>query len=665
MIISPPAPITNTVARLTAGQRGVIASLPERNDHFRKTIKGLGFHWDFDRRSWWREIDILSGPIPDRTIETAAVLHRAGFVIDLDGPLASRLQSGDWQPERRRWVIIAGDRIGLYWRGQDENLWRWSHTLPGAAYDKDSKSVTISPIYFAEIIGFAEKHGFEIQLEARAKLAEAERNYSRNILPSIPEPVQVKVKRKNAVRACDPARFADLPDRKLVTLTQLLAHQQPAVEKLLPIRLGALFMDMGTGKTRCAIELVARRQARLSKVVWFCPVTLKATIAAEIAKHTSGESVHVFDDSTTDSNIPPAFWYIVGIESMSASDRVVLAVNALIDSDTFVIVDESSYIKGHAAKRSMRITEIGKRARYRLLLTGTPISQGIEDLYAQMRFLSPDILGYSSFYTFARDHLEYSEKYPGLIVRAHGVNDIAARIAPYTYQVTKAECLNLPEKLYDQVFFHLTDEQRSAYEQAKHDILLGRDPEDVNSYTIFQLFTALQQIVSGFRNIDGQTIEFKHCRLEALQTALDSIPQDDKVVIWTKYIYSLRQISTMLPGSALYYGDLSESERQAQINRFRGDSSFRHLIATQATGGHGLTLNEARYHVFYENEFKYSHRVQAEDRSHRIGQTQPVTYIDIYSNSGIDDRIRKALAKKEDVVKYFRAEVQKNRRVEL
>ena len=345
---------------------------------------------------------------------------------------------------------------------------------------------------------------------------------------------------------------------------------------------------------------------------------------------------------------------------MSNSDRVILAVRNLIDQDTMIIVDESSYIKGHASLRSMRIIEIGKHTRYRLLLTGTPISQGVEDLFAQMRFLSEDILGYRSFYSFARAHLEYSDKYPGLILRAHGLEDLTAKIAPYTYQITKEDCLDLPDKIYDRIYFGLTKEQRNAYEQAKDEILSGILDEIFPDYVIFQLFTALQQIVSGFWNHKGEWLAFPHERINALNMVIGGISEGEKVIIWCKYVESLRQISAALPRPALYYGELSENQRADELERFRGNDC-RFLVATQATGGHGLTLNEAHYHIFYENEFKYSHRIQAEDRSHRIGQTKPVTYIDIVANAGIDQRIQKALGKKEDVVRSFRREVKKTR----
>jgi len=282
--------------------------------------------------------------------------------------------------------------------------------------------------------------------------------------------------------------------------TDLMPHQIPAVEKMLPTRVGALFMDMGTGKTRTAIEVIHRRQARISKVVWFCPVSLKQTIKHELIKHTDSpdQDIHCFDQKTNQENIPEVFWYIVGIESMSLSARVILTINDLVDNNTFVIVDESSYIKGHRSARTNWITDLSKNARYRMILTGTPISQGGVDLFAQFRFLSPKILGYQSFYSFAANHLEYSDKFPGMIVRAHNTEWIAAKINPYVYQVTKEECLNLPEKMYETRCFSMTDEQREWYEIVKMETL--SEVEEWDSYTIFQLFSKLQQIVCGFLN---------------------------------------------------------------------------------------------------------------------------------------------------------------------
>jgi len=454
--------------------------------------------------------------------------------------------------------------------------------------------------------------------------------------------------------------------RPVPLATELMPHQREAVEKLSPVRVGALFMEMGTGKSRTAIELAARRAERISRVVWFCPVSLMRTVRDEIYKHVRGARVYVFDEKSREGCIPSADWYVVGIEGMSLSDRIILAVNSIIEDDTMVVLDESSYIKGHRASRTQWITRVGARAHYRLILTGTPISQGIEDLYTQMRFLSPDILGYRSWYSFQRNHLEYHPERRGQVVRAKNEALVAARIAPYTYQVTKEECLNLPAKIHVERTCWMTAEQRALYERAKEEILLSVPEDDWTSTTIYRLFGALQQITCGFWNRyakgEGpELIEVEHHRLSLLQETLAQLAGDKRVIIWTKYRRCLHEISDMLAREfgappVTFYGDLNPEQRQQELQRWR-EGGTRFFVSTPSCGGHGLTLNEADHAVFFTNGFKYSERIQAEDRCHRIGQTMPVTYVDITCEDSIDERISAAIRRKENVVEAFKSEL--------
>lgn len=451
--------------------------------------------------------------------------------------------------------------------------------------------------------------------------------------------------------------------------TKCLDHQTAAADKLQPIKVGALFMDMGTGKSRTAIELAARRQNNIDRVVWFCPVSIKETVRQEIIKHTGCEwnDVCVITQGMKVNQLSlTSSWFVIGIESMSIAVSTIRIADKLITGRTMVICDESSYIKGHRSKRTARITHIGERARYRLVLTGTPLSQGVVDLYAQMRFLSPKILGYNSWYSFARNHLEYSDRFRGMIVRAHNTEWLAAKIAPYVYQVTKDECLTLPGKLYSERWCGLTDDQLEAYDQAKErfydDMLVyeSRYSEYESSLPIFRLFSALQSIVCGFYG--AEILENR--RTDLLIEVLDEIPEEEKVVIWAKYRHCVEDISGRLAERygadrvAMYYGRLSEKKRKKELVRWRDSARF--LVATQAAGGHGLNdLILAAYVVFYANGFKYAERLQAEDRNYRIGQTRPVTYVDLFADCKIEHRISSALAGKGNVVEEFKAEVEK------
>ena len=448
--------------------------------------------------------------------------------------------------------------------------------------------------------------------------------------------------------------------KDFVTTTNLMPQQQAAVEKVILSRVGALFMEMGTGKSRTMIELAHRRRFKVDHIVWFCPVALRETCRQELIKHTNCQDIYVFDDKTSEKNIPAASWYIVGIESMSSSNRVVLAIRKILTEKTMVVLDESSYIKGHRSMRTERITYLSKDCKYRLIMTGTPLSQGVVDMYAQMRFLSPNILGYNSFYSFAANHLEYSDKFPGLIVRSHNTKYLAAKIQPYTYQVTKQECLDLPEKTYESRYFYMTLEQRHYYEMAKDEIL-NEFVEDWDSIAIFRLFTALQEIVCGFWNRKDVLIEMDSRRVRTLMAAIQEIPPEEKIIIFTKFQHDVDVISREIvreygeDSIATFTGQVPDKKRPEEVDKFRNGTRF--FIATQSCGGHGLTLNEAHYVIFFNNAFKYSERVQAEDRCHRIGQEHKVTYIDIHCLNSIDDRISDALREKGNVVESFKAEV--------
>jgi SNF2 family DNA or RNA helicase len=251
-----------------------------------------------------------------------------------------------------------------------------------------------------------------------------------------------------------------------------------------------------------------------------------------------------------------------------------------------------------------------------------------------------------------------------MIVRTHNTAWLAAKIQPFVYQVTKAECLDLPKKIYGCRGFSMTSEQSALYEQAKDEIFeLYANEEDLSSYMIFRLFGALQQISCGFWNrtmgLSPGFIEVPHHRLDILA----GMVQPEKTIVWAKFRHDIKGIVERLskvhgPSAVVqFHGGLNEARRADAVHRFREDALF--FVATPSCAGHGLTLNEANKVIFYNNGFKYSERLQAEDRCHRIGQTLPVTYMDIICSRSIDERIDNALSKKGNVVQSFKQEVDK------
>ncbi len=449
--------------------------------------------------------------------------------------------------------------------------------------------------------------------------------------------------------------------------TAAYAHQRAAVEKLSRLKVGGLFMDMGTGKTRTAIELVWLRRHRISMCVWFCPVSLMETARREILKHTTctDADIHVFGPKTRESSLPKVFWYIVGIESIGSSARVVCTLDKLIDEKAFIVVDESTFIKGHRAKRTKRLTLLGARTAYRLILTGTPITQGIEDLYSQMMFLSPKILDYHSWYTFRRHHIEFSHGHKGLIVGRYDKDIVYQRIAPYVYEVMKKDCLDLPPKTYQQMWCSFSDEQKRLYEAVKerfYEDLEEYDPAETG-VAVYRLFSGLHSVSCGVRPagfIGEKSLE--NGRVESVTNMLRCI-KDTHVIVWVNYlesVYALREsFGASLPHRNVYElrGNLSPKMRTENVDCWKRYGGI--LLATQGTGGHGLTLTESAYALFFSDGWKYSDRLQAEDRCHRIGQTRNVYYLTIRCDCGLDKRIGLSLSRKADALTELKEEVAK------
>lgn len=457
--------------------------------------------------------------------------------------------------------------------------------------------------------------------------------------------------------------------------TKLYTYQLEAVEKLSKLKVGNLFMDMGTGKTITAIKLILDRlnKNKCKHVIWICPCNVKDTIKNEILKHTNvnNNNIYIFDNGTNSRNLPSCKWYIVGWESIGSSLRVYSALESII-AKSFLVADESHYIKNHDTVRFTRLLRNSFNSNYRLNLTGTAITHGIEDLWSQQAFLSYKILGYSTFRLFANIHIEYDIQQPSKVSKRKDADIIMAKIAPYTFQITKEECFDLPEKSYNDIEFNLTDEQREAYQYNKNSILDKYADSKITAnkeVMIFKLFSTLRQISSGYYT-DAKTDEYidlfkswgKNPRCQELYRTILNMPKTATVIIWCQYKYDIKTICNMLDSInesySLLHGGIKQVDRPQQLADF-DKSKNRFLIATTKTGGVGINLTQANYAVFYTNSFSYTERDQAESRNHRHGQVKNVHYINLIANCGIDKIMLNCLKYRRNGFEQFRNELKK------
>lgn len=449
----------------------------------------------------------------------------------------------------------------------------------------------------------------------------------------------------------------------MILKTELMHQQRAAFNKVSRNRVGALFMDMGTGKSRVAIELIKLYSKKVARTLWICPVNTMRNIEREINKHSSGLTVYMFDRKTGLKDIPNADVYIIGTESIGQSDRAYIALTKIVD-DSLMILDESHDFKTHTAKRTKRILLQSTKSYARYVMTGTPTGKGFEDLYCQIQFLSPKILGYRSFSGFAHYHLQFDVGRSGRVKERKYSNYVTTKISPYVYQVSKSECLDLPEKTYATEYFDLSSEQKALYKKTKLDIINSQDfLECTTGVMIYKLFSSLQRICCGV-DPDGENIHpepSQNPRVKALLSIVEKIPNDSQIIIWARYSSDIADITAVLTGAygassvCIMHGKTPLKDREEAISRFAKGARF--FVSNPATGGIGLTLNEASYTIFYSRTFKYIERVQAEDRCHRIGQDKNVHYITIEADSKIEELISSCISKKQTLAEQFKDEV--------
>lgn len=438
-------------------------------------------------------------------------------------------------------------------------------------------------------------------------------------------------------------------------LLDLLPYQEKAVDKLLKYKIGACYMEMGTGKTLIALTLIKNRYDRkkINHCIWLCPFS----ITEETKKNIKSTAI-----------IPENFLTVCGIESLSSSQKTFSKIIKIMKSKKcYLIVDESLLVKNPYALRTINITRLSTLAEYKMILNGTPISKNAADLFSQWYLLDWRVLGYQSYWSFAANHLEFDEKFKYKIRRVLNVDYLIDKISPFTYEIKKEDVLkDLPKKIYLGYTFDLTYEQDEHYEYVKDmflsEELLYRTEYDDN--IIFRLFNALQQVTSGRKIISKATEPIRYepfyngednPRIQALINIIMQIPEEDKIIIWCKYSHEIYEIYDVLKArgynSVIYNGEMSKKKRDITLENFRTTAKF--ILINKGCGAFGLNLQFCHYMIFYSNDFNYATRAQAEDRVHRLGQIHDVVIYDLYASSKIDQRIQMNLEDKESLLYQF------------
>jgi SNF2 family DNA or RNA helicase len=347
---------------------------------------------------------------------------------------------------------------------------------------------------------------------------------------------------------------------------------------------------------------------------------------------------------------------IMNVESLSTDKGVKFASKFLNSHKVLMAIDESTTIKNQAAKRTKNIISLGKHAKYRRIMTGSPITKNPLDLFSQCEFLDPWLLNYDSFYAFRNRYAKMKNMYLRdrtiqVVDAFQNLGELSEKVKGFSYRVLKEDCLDLPPKNFIKRYVTLTPDQKRIYEQMKKEAMAILNGKVTTTMTVLTQLMRLHQITCGhFTADDGSTQSVESNRLNELMLVLEEI--EGKAIIWANYQLSVGEIIQRIikehgkDSYVHYYGLTSQEDRQDNIRKFQNNPKCRFLIGTPQTGGYGITLTQANTVIYFSNGYDLEKRLQSEDRAHRIGQKKNVTYIDLIAEDTVDEKIVKALRSK-------------------
>lgn len=386
-------------------------------------------------------------------------------------------------------------------------------------------------------------------------------------------------------------------------MRELTKSQAEAVEKLARLKVGALFMACGTGKTQTAVALV-NSVPDVDCLYWLCPCQVKENLQAELEKCGCRYPAH-----------------IIGIESIGCSDRIYLEELEYIKQfkRVFMVLDESIKIKNARAKRSKRILDLAQHAEYRIILNGTPVTKNIMDIYTQMQFLSPKILPFKNWYKFRDSYcMTTTYKRGGVIQKTvitgyANVDHLLSIIKPYVFTCNLELKVN---KRYHVLHWYLDYDEEEAYKELKAE-LFANYSEDTSDINILAILQKLQHFYSCARN--------KWRLLDEYLT--------DKTIVFCKYHKSRDEVQARYPKAK---------------------------VLTYGTGSFGLNLQDFHRIIYFDKTFDYAFREQSEGRIYRNGQTLDCEYYDLTGDVGLESMIDRCIQNKEGLVQHFKKQGKKS-----
>ena len=450
--------------------------------------------------------------------------------------------------------------------------------------------------------------------------------------------------------------------------TKPYEHQRNALNESAEKVQWAYFMEMGTGKTKVTIDNMAFLyfQKKITSALIIAPKSVYTVWETEIQTHIPEEVEYkIFKwnlDKQKDleklNKAKELRIFLINVEALSTKRGFQACVEYLSKNKlNFVALDESTTIKNRSAKRTKNILGLRPISHIRRILTGSPITKSPLDLYTQCQFLSPELLGFSSYLAFRNRYAEMTDipvgsgRFISVPKYYKRLEELETRLQQFSTRIRKDQCLDLKPKIRQKRYIELEGDGKKIYEKLRTTALAIVEDSTISFSNKLTEIIKLHQVCNGFtKNDDGQIMALHKSKLNALEEILEET--DGKVIIWANYIYNIKEIIGFLEQKygkesvVSIYGEVDVEDRKKAVERIQTDEKTRFMVGNPTTGGFGLTLTACNTVIYFSNNYNLEVRKQSEDRAHRMGQTGSVVYIDIVAKNTLDEAIMKSLTNK-------------------
>lgn len=433
-----------------------------------------------------------------------------------------------------------------------------------------------------------------------------------------------------------------------------------------------LLFEMGCGKTLTAIAIAGAgyQMGKVERLLIVAPTSVVAVWPKELQEYAKfkytcktllGEKKQRIKQIDDLLKFPFKALKVAVINYESTWRPEILEKLKEFDAD-MVIADESQRIKTYDAAQSKAMHELGDQARYKLILSGTPVQTAAIDIWSQYRFLDKTVFG-DNFFKF-RGRYAIMDGYGNKkIVGYKDLEGLIKKEHSIAFRVTKDEVLDLPEQTFETRKLQFSQKEKNLYERIKKDSYAELDGGGhITATTVLTRLLRLQQLAGGFLvQDDAQKPQLvSRAKLDALADIIEDyvIGSGKKLVIFARFIAEVKAIMELadkvLPKElkqVAIYGDIKKEDRGDIVKQFQEDPKTVLFIGQIDTAGTGITLTAADTCVYYSKNFNYATYSQSLSRIHRIGQRNCCTYIDLEIEGTIDELISKALSRKEDMAK--------------